>query len=66
MEPRTSSQLSFRLSDLGLDALAKKCDIKGRHWGNLGPFDQEFLDKADLKLESMERGALLILRELRE
>jgi hypothetical protein len=58
------TNLSFRLADLGLSALAKKCDIKGRHWANPGQFDDEYLDRADVKLETMEKTALLILQQL--
>jgi len=58
------TNLGFRLSDLGLKALAKKCDIKGRHWANPGQFNEDFLEKADVKLETMEKTALLILKDL--
>jgi hypothetical protein len=58
------TNLGFRLNDLGLKPLAKKCDIKGQHWANPGQFNDDFLEKADVKLEAMERHALLILRDL--
>ena len=58
------TNLGFRLNDLGLKPLAKKCDIKGRHWANPGQFNDDFLEKADVKLETMERHALLILQDL--
>ncbi|MEZ5553817.1 MAG: hypothetical protein R3E82_23275 [Pseudomonadales bacterium] len=59
------TNLSFRLTDLGLDTLAKKCDIKGRHWADPEQFDSDFLENADVKLETMERTALLILQQLK-
>ena len=36
------TELGFRLSDLGLSKLAKRCDIKGRYWANPDRFDREF------------------------
>jgi hypothetical protein len=56
--------LSFRLQDLKLYALAKKCEIKGRHWADPSAFDTVFIEKADIKLETMERLALMTLREI--
>ena len=58
------TQLSFRLYDLGLAQLAKKCDMKGRHWADPDQFDDEFLKQADLSLETMEKLAKQILKEL--
>ena len=56
--------LSFRLYDLGLAQLAKKCDMKGRHWADPEQFDEKFLKQADLSLETMEKLAKQILKEL--
>ena len=49
--------LGFVLKDLGLGALAKRCDITGRYWADPQQFDREFLDKADIGLERMEQLA---------
>lgn len=60
------TNLSFRLYDLGLPGLAKKCDLKGRQWADPEQFDDEFLHQADLGLDSMEKLAKQILKELIE
>ncbi len=51
------TELGFVLKDLGLGALAKRCDITGRYWADPQQFDREFLDKADVGLERMEQLA---------
>ncbi len=58
------TNLSFRLYDLGLSQLAKKCDLKGRHWADPEQFDDKFLQQADLGLDAMEKLAKQILKEL--
>ena len=58
------TDLGFALSDLGLNKLAKRCKIKGKHWSDPTYFDQEFLDKADVKLDRMERLANELLFEI--
>ena len=55
------SELGFALQDLGLSKLAKRCDISGRYWSDPKTFDEDFLDKADVGLERMERLALELL-----
>lgn len=55
------TELGFRLGDLGLSKLAKRCDIKGRYWANPARFDSEFLHKADVGLERMEQLARQML-----
>jgi hypothetical protein len=59
------SELSFALEDLGLDKLAKRCRIKGLHWADPGAMDQDYLEKADIGLERMERLARQVLLEIR-
>lgn len=56
--------LGFKLQDLGLGTLAKRCDITGRYWADPSQFDHEFLDKADVGLERMERLARQLLAEI--
>lgn len=56
--------LGFKLQDLGLGALAKRCDITGRYWADPAQFDREFLDKADVGLERMEQLARRLLAEI--
>ena len=58
------TDLGFELKDLGLTALAKRCDISGKHWSDPGHYDADFLEKADISLERMERLAREILHEI--
>jgi len=56
------TELGFRLSDLGLAKLAKRCDIRGRYWANPDTLDKDFLKRAGL--ERMEQMALQLLAEI--
>ena len=56
--------LGFKLSDLGLTKLAKRCDIRGRYWANPDRFDKDFLQKADVGLERMEQLARQMVAEI--
>ncbi len=58
------TELGFRLSDLGLSKLAKRCDIKGRYWSNPDQFDTDFLNKADISLVKMEKLARQMVSEI--
>jgi len=58
------TELGFELKDLGLDKLAGKCRMRGRHWSDPGRYDRAFLDKAAASLEQIERSALAILDEI--
>lgn len=58
------TELSFKLIDLGLSKLAKRCDIKGRYWADPRRFDNEFLQKADVGLERMEQLARQMLAQI--
>ena len=58
------TELGFRLEDLGLVKLAKRCDVRGRHGADPDSFDAEFLDKADIQLDQIEKLARLTLHEL--
>jgi len=57
------TELSFKLGDLGIDALALRCRMKGKHWAYPGEFEREDLEKADIGLEKMESLATEILAE---
>lgn len=56
--------LGFALQDLGVDKLAKRCAIVGRQWADPSQFEADFLVKADVGLEKMERLANAMLHEL--
>ena len=58
------TELGFRLGDLGLSKLAKRCDIRGRYWTNPDMLDKDFLKRADIGLERMEQMALQLLAEI--
>lgn len=58
------TELGFRLEDLGLSKLAKRCEIRGQHGADPDRFDADFLERADIQLERIERLARLTLREL--
>jgi len=51
------TELGFRLRDLDLARLAKRCEINGRYWADPGQFDDDFLHKADVGLARMEQLA---------
>ena len=55
------TELGFALEDLGIDKLAKRCQITGARWADPARFDPVFLDKADVSLERMERLARQLL-----
>ena len=57
------TELSFRLDDLGIDALAQRCRMKGKHWADPNQFSSEELEKADVGLEKMESLASEMLSE---
>jgi len=56
--------LGFQLQDLGIDKLAKRCQIKGKYWSDPDHYDGDFMEKADVSLERMERLAREILAEI--
>ena len=58
------TELGFALDDLGIDKLAKRCRIKGKHWADPGKTDREYLEKADVGLERMEQIANEVLRDI--
>jgi hypothetical protein len=51
------SELANELYELGLDSLAKKCDVKGRYWADPDQFAPGFLDDADISLPAVEKLA---------
>lgn len=58
------TELGFALDDLGLDKLAKRCKISGRHWADPDDMDKAFLEKADIGLARMEQLASEMLHEI--
>ncbi|MGB4812755.1 MAG: hypothetical protein WBP13_09810 [Methylophilaceae bacterium] len=58
------TELSFSLQDIGISKLAKRCQINGKHWADPKHYDQDFLDKADISLETMEKLANEILAQI--
>ena len=60
----TWTELGFRLGDLGLTKLAKRCDVSGRYWADPKRFDADFMEKADVGLERMEQLARALIAEV--
>lgn len=58
---RLWTELGFTLDDLGIDKLAKRCRIKGKYWSDPNHYDEDFIEKADISLERMERLSMEIL-----
>lgn len=58
------TELSFLLEDIGVEKLAKRCRIKGMYWSDPDHYSEDFLDKADIGLETMETIAKEILAEI--
>ena len=58
------TELGFALEDLKLNKLAKRCQIKGKHWSNPGHYDEDFIKKADISLDRMEHLAREILHKI--
>ena len=58
------TELGFMLEDLGITRLAKRCQITGKHWSDPNHYDRDFLEKADVSLERMERLAAGILHQI--
>lgn len=59
------TELGFALEDLGINKLAKRCQIKGKHWSNPKQYDDNFINKADVSLERMEQLARQILHQVK-
>jgi hypothetical protein len=60
-----SRQTAVYLRQLGITRLAKRCQITGKHWSDPSHYDREFLEKADVSLERMERLATEILHQIK-
>jgi len=60
----TWTSLSFKLEDLGLKKLAKRCDVKGRYWADPNQFEESYLEKADIALDRMEQLARQMVAEI--
>ena len=58
------TELGFALQDIGINKLAKRCQIKGKHWASPDHYDNDFLQKADISLDRMEKLANEILLQI--
>jgi hypothetical protein len=58
------TELGFRLGDLELTSLAKRCDISGRYWADPDQFEEDFLHKADIGLARMEQLARQMIAQI--
>lgn len=57
----TWTGLSFELRQLGVQALAKRCDIAGGYWSDPETFSEEFLRLARARLQDLELEARTLL-----
>ena len=48
------TELSYKLSDIGLEKLAKKCYMKGKYWANREKYSDDYFDKYGISLELIE------------
>jgi hypothetical protein len=62
---REWTELAFKLEDIGLHKLAKRCSIRGMYWANPNEYTEEFLEKAGVRLDDIERAARASLLELK-
>lgn len=60
------TNLAFKLEDLDLDKLAKRCQIKGRYWADSSKFTEEFLKQAGTRLTDIEKMALTELNKVKK
>lgn len=44
--------------------LAKRCDVAGRHWSSPTSFSKEWLDKAEVGLDAVEKLAQKVKAEV--
>jgi hypothetical protein len=58
------TELGFALQDIGIEKLAKRCQITGAVWADPQRYDAVFLQKADVSLEKMEKLAHQILAQI--
>lgn len=57
----TWTRLSFELRKLGVQALAKRCDIAGGYWADPDKVSIEFLKSARARLQDLELEARTLL-----
>ena len=60
------TNLAFKLEDLDLDKLAKRCQIKGRYWADSSKFSEQFLKQAGTRLSDIEKTALAELAKVKK
>ncbi len=58
------TELGFALEDIGITKLAKRCQIKGKEWADPNHYDKDFIQKADVSLDRMEKLANEILVQI--
>ncbi len=59
------TDLGFELDRLGVRGLAKRCDVSGRYWADPEGLDPDFLDRAGVRLDEMEKLARTLLKSVR-
>jgi hypothetical protein len=57
------TELSFKLEDLGLTKLSKRCYLKGRYWADPESFNEKLLERLKIRLKDIEQLAETSLKE---
>lgn len=55
------TELSYKLTDIGLDKLAKKCFMKGKYWADRDKYTDAYFERYGVSLELIEH---IVLRQL--
>lgn len=58
------TELSYKLTDIGLDKLSKKCFMKGKYWADKEKYSDAYFDKYGISLELIEHLVKKHLKEL--
>ena len=59
------TELSYKLTDIGLDKLAKKCFMKGKYWADKEKYSDAYFDKYGVSLELIEHLVKKHLKRLK-
>lgn len=58
------TELSYKLNDLGLKKLEKKCFMKGKYWADRDKYSDEYFEKYGISLELIEHIVKKHLKEI--
>lgn len=58
------TELSYKLHDLGLEKLEKKCFMKGKYWADRDKYNDAYFEKYGISLELIEHIVKKHLKEI--